>query len=68
MDLSLSKLGDSGGQGGLECYSSWGRKESDLTHQLNNNHLLRGIQGSDPDTCSNEKDKEQVPEPDINCI
>ena len=23
------------GQGGLECYGSWGRKESDTTEQLN---------------------------------
>ena len=23
------------GQGGLACYSSWGRKESDMTEQLN---------------------------------
>ena len=23
------------GQGGLVCYSSWGRKESDMTEQLN---------------------------------
>ena len=23
------------GQGGLECYGSWGRKESDMTEQLN---------------------------------
>ena len=23
------------GQGGLECYGSWGRKELDMTEQLN---------------------------------
>ena len=36
MDMSLTKLlrvGD--GQGGLVCCSSWGRKESDMTEQLN---------------------------------
>ena len=26
--------GDSGGQGSLECCSLWGRKESDMTEQL----------------------------------
>ena len=30
-------LGDSEGQGSLACCSSWGRKESDRTEQLNNN-------------------------------
>ena len=30
-------LGDSGGQGSLVCCHSWGRKESDMTEQLNNN-------------------------------
>ena len=28
-------LGGSEGQGGLVCYSSWGRKESDKTERLN---------------------------------
>ena len=28
-------LGVGGGQGGLACYSPWGRKESDITEQLN---------------------------------
>ena len=28
-------LGDGDGQGGLECCGSWGRKESDMTEQLN---------------------------------
>ena len=32
--------GDSEGQGGLTCYSPWGRKESDTTWQLNNNSSL----------------------------
>ena len=27
MDMSLSKLGDSEGQGSLVCCSSWGRKK-----------------------------------------
>ena len=30
-------LGGSVGQGSLACCSSWGRKESDMTEQLNNN-------------------------------
>ena len=30
-------LGDSEGQVTLECCSSWGHKESDMTEQLNNN-------------------------------
>ena len=30
-------LGDSEGQGGLECCSPWGHEESDTTQQLNNN-------------------------------
>ena len=28
-------LGDSEGQGSLVCCSAWGRKESDMTEQLN---------------------------------
>ena len=35
MDMSLSKLGVGDGQGGLEGCDSWGRKESDMTEQLN---------------------------------
>ena len=38
MDMSLSKLGDSEGQGSLGCYSPWGHKESDTTEHLNNNN------------------------------
>ena len=30
-------LGDGEGQGSLACCSPWGRKESDMTEQLNNN-------------------------------
>ena len=30
-------LGDGEGQGGLACYSRWGRRESNMTEQLNNN-------------------------------
>ena len=37
MDMSLSKLWD--GQGGLECYSSWGLKELDMTERLNRNEF-----------------------------
>ena len=29
--------GDSKGQGSLVCWSSWGRKELDMTEQLDNN-------------------------------
>ena len=32
-------LGDGEGQGGLECCSPWGHKESDTTEQLNNNKV-----------------------------
>ena len=35
MDMSLSKLRVVNGQGGLACYSPWGRRESDMTEQLN---------------------------------
>ena len=37
-DMSLSKLGDSG-QRSLACCHSWGRKESDMTEQLNNSKV-----------------------------
>ena len=37
MDMSLSKLWD--GQGGLECCSSWGLKELDMTERLNGNEF-----------------------------
>ena len=30
-----STLGVGDGQGGLECYDSWGCKELDMTEQLN---------------------------------
>ena len=32
-------LGDSEGQGSLACFTPWGRKEFDMTEQLNNNNL-----------------------------
>ena len=35
MDMSLSKLQELNGQGGLACYSPWGHKESDTTERLN---------------------------------
>ena len=35
MDMSLSKLGVSDGQGGMALCSPWGRKESDTTERLN---------------------------------
>ena len=34
MDMSLSTLGDSEGQGSLACCSPWGHKELDTTEQL----------------------------------
>ena len=36
---SEQTLGVGDGQGSLACCSSWGRKESDMTVQLNNNSL-----------------------------
>ena len=33
--------GDCEGQGSLACCSPWGRKESDMTEQLSNNHQDR---------------------------
>ena len=32
--------GDSEGQGSLACCIPWGRKESDMTKQLNNNNKI----------------------------
>ena len=32
---SEQTLGDCEGQGSLACYSSWGRKESDMTEGMN---------------------------------
>ena len=49
MDLSLSKLGGSGGQGSQACCSPWGYKESDRTERRNNTEqhgpalLVRGF-------------------------
>ena len=40
MDLSLSKLGDSEGQGSLASCSPWSHKESDKTWRLNNNKKI----------------------------
>ena len=42
MDMNLSKLGDSGGQRSLVCYSSWGCIELNTTEQLNNNASAPG--------------------------
>ena len=41
-------LGDSEGQGSLECCSPWGRKESDTTERLNNNTLATAGSWSSP--------------------
>ena len=38
MDMSLGKLWELDGQGGLACCGSWGRKELDTTEQLNNDN------------------------------
>ena len=35
MDMGLGKLEVGDGQGGLACCSPWGRKQSDMTEQLN---------------------------------
>ena len=40
MDMNLSKLGDSEGQGRLACCSPWGSKQSDMTYRLNSNKRL----------------------------
>ena len=39
MDMSLSKLWESEGQGSLVCSSPWGFKESDMTQLLKNNSV-----------------------------
>ena len=46
MGMSLSKLGDSQGQGSLVCCSPWGHKESDTTEQLNKNNTQLMNQGA----------------------
>ena len=38
MDLG-NTLGESEGQGSLECCSPWGHKELDMTEQLNNKKI-----------------------------
>ena len=44
VNMSLSELQETAeGQGGLACYSPWGRKESDMTEWLNNNNTHRHI-------------------------
>ena len=39
MDVNLNRLGESGGQRSLVCYSPWGCTESDPTKRLNNNEV-----------------------------
>ena len=46
-------LGVGVGQGGLVCYSSWGRKESDTPERLNWTELNAGDAGSIPDQGTN---------------
>ena len=36
-------VGDGVGQGSLECYSPWSRKESDTTERLNSKWLIYNI-------------------------
>ena len=36
--------GDSEGQGGLACFSPWGRKESDTTERVSNNKKSFAVQ------------------------
>ena len=44
MDVSLIELqGVGDGQGSLACCDSWGRKESDMTEQLNRTELKVGL-------------------------
>ena len=38
-------LGDGEGEGSLVCYSPRGRKESDMTEQLNNNSIADCVRG-----------------------
>ena len=40
MEMNLSKLGDSEGQGSLASCSPWSHKESDMTWRLNNNKKI----------------------------
>ena len=35
--------GEGEGQGSLVCCSSWGRKESDMTEQLNNSNVMEQL-------------------------
>ena len=44
MDMSLSKLWETGRKGTPVCYSPWGHKNSDRTERLNNN-ILSSHQG-----------------------
>ena len=40
MDMSLSKLWDADGQGGLACCSPWCCKESDTTERLSSTEAI----------------------------
>ena len=50
MDISLSKLWESEGQGSLVCCSPWGHKELNMAERLNNNnkstHIINFMQFS----------------------
>ena len=39
MDMSVSKLGDSEGQGSLMCYTPWRLRVLNMTDRLNNNKV-----------------------------
>ena len=39
----VQTLGDSEGQGSLECCSLWGREESDTTWRLNNDNKCKAL-------------------------
>ena len=38
--------GTSDGQGGLACCGSWGRRESDMTEQLNQTELKQKVEST----------------------
>ena len=50
MNMTGQTPGDGEGQGSLECCSPWGRKEPDMTEQLNKNKHRKKV-GSQRDIC-----------------
>ena len=61
IDMSLSK---SEGQGSLACCSPWGRKESDMTEQLNKNNMWNLIYDINQYICETKTDS-QIPRTDF---